>query len=399
MKNISLKGIFNICNLYIVVWLLYNFHWNGVGNFFPLINTLSSLFLAFNLVISIYYTFVVINNFALNSFFRVLLILTLLFVIYGTFSVLQSAVIVKGGYGGTINSGTYMIGALRSFLPIYTFFLFSMQGYITEKTMRVWFWIFLIQIIYTYMAFRISMGLDNMDDMRTNNRGYLFVYLFPYVFLFRKYPYFQYLLIFICLFGALLSLKRGAILITFLATIYFIWNQLNNASVKKKGLAIVIIVSMVVYGSAFIENMYENSTTFQRRFDKTLDGDMSGRDNIASNLLDVYVNSDIINLLFGYGADGTLKSGRYAHNDWLEMLFDQGLLGFTVYFVFWFVFFRLWRKENTKKSEIAFFLGLLFICSFPKTLFSMWYSMANMFITMPLGYCIATTYLSKKIIE
>ena len=87
-------------------------------------------------------------------------------------------------------------------------------------------------------------------------------------------------------------------MITSIATIYFLWNQLGSASIKKKGLAIIVVVAMIVYGSAFVENMYENSAAFQHRFEKTLEGNSSGRDVIVSHLLNIYVNSDIINLFF-----------------------------------------------------------------------------------------------------
>lgn len=391
MKKNGLNKCINICNIYIFLWLLYNFHWNAVGIFFPLINSLSNLFLAFNLVISLYCTYVVLDKYPQNSFFRVVLLIILLFIVYGLFSIVQGSVVYKANTGGTIKSGTYMIGALRTFLPIYAFYLFSKMGYITESTMRVWFWVFLAQTLLIYMLFRITIGADEMDEVRTNNKGYLFVYLFPFLFLFQKHPYIQYILLFVFMLGALFSLKRGAILVTCLATAYFLWNQLKHVSARKKGLALFALFVIVVYGSQLVERMYENNAIVQNRFDKTMDGNMSGRDVIASNLLEIYSRSDIFHIFFGFGADGTLEYGNYAHNDWIEMLFDQGLLGFIVYFAFWFTFYNIWRKEKHKKTDIAFFIGLLFVCSFPKTLFSMWYSMTNMFITMPLGYCLAKT--------
>ena len=396
MKKASINKYFNICNIYIILWLLYNFHWNAVGASLPGINALSNLFLALNLAVSIYYTYIVLNKYPLSSFFRVVFILILLFVLYGSFSIVQGAAVYKANTGGTIKSGTYMIGALRTFLPIYTFFIFSRLGYITEKTMRVWFWVFLAQTLFIYMTFRSALGLDEMDEVRTNNRGYLFVHIFSFIYFFRKHPYVQYALIFIFLLGSVLSIKRGAILVTCIATVYFFWNQLSHTSTKKRWLAIIVFFAMVIYGTQFVERMYENNAIVQHRFDKTIDGNMSGRDRIASNLWEIYSSSNIFHILFGFGADGTLAYGNYAHNDWLEMLFDQGLLGFIVYFAFWITFYNLWRKEKRKKTDIAFLLGLIFLCSFPKTLFSMWYSMTNMFITMPLGYCIAQINEGRK---
>ena len=194
------------------------------------------------------------------------------------------------------------------------------------------------------------------------------------------------------MFFTVLSIKRGAILVSSLAFIYMLLFALKNSSPSKKIATLVLFIALVGYGSIVIERMYENSVVFQHRVEHTLEGRTSGRDEIAENLLNIYLNSNILHLLFGYGADGTLKVGNYAHNDWLEMLFDQGVLGFVAYFIFWISVFRLWRREMIKKSDLGLFIGLIFICSFTKTLFSMWYSMANIFITMPLGYCLAQIY-------
>ena len=392
-KNIS--KYLNICNFYIAFWLLYNIHWNSVGEFFPRINALSNLFLAINLVISIYCTIKVLQKFMSIPLLKVTSCLVTLFVIYGVFSLFEGSSPVRG----TIDRGTYLIGALRTFLPIYTFFLFSKMGYITEKSIRIWFWVFLAQTLFIFMLFRDAMGLEEMDEMRTNNRGYLFVYLFPYLFFFREKPIIQYILIALFMIGALFSLKRGAILCTALAVSFFFWIQMAHLSVKRKALVLIIFFVFLVYGTRLVVHMYENSIVFQHRVENTLDGNTSGRDVIADNLLEIYSNSNIFHVIFGFGADGTLHYGNYAHNDWLEMLFDQGLVGFFVYLSFWFIFFSLWRKEVQRKSSIAFFLGLLFICNFPKTLFSMWYSNANMFITMLLGYALYLVYNNEMLLK
>lgn len=363
---------------------------------YPVIDRFSNLFLGVNLIISGYCTIIVLTRYARNPFFSKLTILVLLFVVYGLFSILQGSTITKVNTGTSINSGTYMIAALRSFLPIYTYFLFTKLGYVTEKMIKIWFWIFLAQTILLYMSYRIVLGLEDYDEMITNNRGYLFVYLFPFVYFFRKKPLLQYVLAALFLYFALFSLKRGSILITSLAFVFMFWSQTTNASNSKKGFAVIFLVVFVYFGIGVVERMYENSIVFQHRFESTMAGNVSQRDAIAEHLLDIYLCSDMLHLLFGYGADGTLQFGNYAHNDWLEMLFDQGILGFCVFSAFWITFFRIWRNEVRKKTDIAFLLGLIFICNFPKTLFSMWYSVANTFITMPLGYCLAQIYRTKK---
>lgn len=385
-----MKKIFNICNLYILLWLLYNFHWNDVGNLFPLLDALSNVFLGFNLLISAYCTFKVLTHYPINYFFKSMNVLLVMFIVYGLISIAFGSDI-KG-----IDKGAYLIGALRTFLPIYTCFLFTKLGYITEESIRIWVWIFLAESILIYFSFRVVLDVGGTYDLRTNNRGYLFATLLPFIYFFRNKTLLQYLLLLVLLFFSVQSIKRGAILIVSLGTIYLFWYKLSNVKTSRKILVLSALVLFVWIGSTFIEGLYNESTVFQDRVEATRQGDTSRRDVIAKGLMDKYTNADAFHMLFGFGADGTVRTGVYAHNDWLEMLFNQGPMGLLVFFFFWLNWFLLWRRQAAKNSEMAFLIGILFICNFPKTFFSMWYSAANIFVTLPLGYCLANIFVAKR---
>ena len=389
--------LLNICNLYIFIWVLYIFHWQDVGQAFPLLDSLSNVFLGFNLLISIYYSLVFWLKYKQNAIFKSINILILSFVIYGLFSIVERDYVGIGGMH--INSGTYLIGALRTFLPIYTCFVFTKLGYITEKTIRLWSWVFFAQCIYIYFVSRfVTLGLNSGDfgELRTNNTAYLFVSAFPLIYFHKDNPIIQYILIAIILLLTIAGLKRGAILIVFLATLYFFKHTLNESSIKIKLLSITVLLIFIVQGINIVTNLYENSDVFQHRIESTLEGNTSRRDIIAMHLLEIYTNSDIRHLIFGFGADGTLGYGSYAHNDWLEMLFDQGIWGLLLFFSFWILLFKQWKKQEINKNSLAFFLGLWLICNSTRTLFSMWYSMANIMVTMPLGYYFANLYSEKR---
>jgi len=381
--------------------MLYIFHWQDVGKAFPLLEALSNAFLGINLLISIYFTFVFWLKFKQSTVFKCINLLLFIFVMYGILSIATRDYVVCVD-GSRIKSGTYLISFLRSFLPIYTFFVFTILGYITEKTIRLWSWVFFAQCIYIYFVSRsVYLGLNSSDfgELLTNNTAYLFVSAFPLIYFHKNRPVVQYILIALLLFFTITGLKRGAILIIVLATLYFFMHTLRKASVKIKVLSIVALLLIVFSGLNVVSDLYENSATFQHRIESTLAGNSSGRDKIAAHLLGIYSNSDIINLVFGFGADGTLKYGNYAHNDWIEILFDQGILGLTIFLSFWFIMYKYWRKQVKRNSDMAFFLGLWLICNFSRTTFSMWYSMANIMVTMPLGYYFATIYLQETHIK
>ena len=373
------------------------FHWQDVGAAFPLLDSLSNVFLGFNLLISIYYSFVFWSKYKQNEIFKCINILILSFVIYGLFSIVERDYVGIGGRH--INSGTYLIGALRTFLPIYTCFVFTTLGYITEKTIRLWSWAFFVQCIYIYFVSRsVYLGLDTSDfgELRTNNTAYLFVSVFPLVYFHKNNTLIQYILIAILLFFTITSIKRGAILIVTLATFYFFMHTLKKSTFKIKLLTVAALLTIVFAGIDVVTNLYENSDTLQHRIEATLSGDTSGRDKIANHLLEIYTNSDIRHLIFGFGADGTLGYGKYAHDDWLEMLFDQGIWGLLLFLSFWILLFKHWKTQEKNKTNLAFFLGLWLICNFTRTFFSMWYSMANIMVTMPLGYYFATLDSEKR---
>lgn len=385
-KSSIFKRIFNISNLYIIIWLLYNFHWNDVGAQFPILENLSTVFLAINLGISLICTCIVLAQYAANSFIRHTNVVLILFIIYGLIHVLFGRDI------SNIDKGAYLIGVLRTFLPIYTFFLFTKLGYITEGVIKFWFWFFLAETLLIYYSYRVVLNVDGFEELRTNNRAYLFVALLPFLYFFRNRSWLQYIIIALIVAFTFFSIKRGAILVAVLTVVYFFWKTFTNVSVSRKILVLASFVILIAIGRQYTEGLYNNSDVFQRRVESTLEGDTSNRDIIVLNLLDKYSNGNIFNILFGFGADSTLKEGLLAHNDWVEVLYNQGLLSLIAYFCFWLAWFKIWRKQEKMHSELSVLIGLLFVSNFPKTFYSMWYSNSNMFITLPIGYFLALLY-------
>lgn len=81
----------------------------------------------------------------------------------------------------------------------------------------------------------------------------------------------------------------------------------------------------------------------------TASGQSSGRDILYSTYWSHYINNDnIVQLLFGEGAYHTENILHLkAHNDWLELLIDCGLCGAILYFVYWYSFFKMWKKVRS----------------------------------------------------
>ena len=294
--------------------------------------------------------------------------------------------------GTAIKSGSYLIGPLRSFLPIYTFYLFAQMGYLNEKIVRMWFPVFLVTSIHFFYYGLYMMRGGSFDELLTNNNGYLFYTLFPYVFLFNR-SWIQYSIAVILSLLTFMSLKRGAILATGICLVYFLYFKLRHFKRRTIVGASLLIMAFLYFGYRLMVRIYNDSATLQLRFEQTAEGNDSGRSRIKDNLMEIYTTqSSVFDFIFGYGGDATLRYGEnYAHNDWIEMLFNTGLIGLFIYTLLWYHYYKLWRFS--KKNLLAYMiLGMMFLSQFVKSNFSMWYSDLPVFTVMLLGFCLAKVY-------
>ena len=175
--------------------------------------------------------------------------------------------------------------------------------------------------------------------------------------------------------------------------IYFLYLLRNS----KRSAVVGIIVSMfIALGIVYYiyQSMMDSSAYFQARVEDTLEGDSSGRDNIYAFFFEYYMEETTTEQqLVGLGANATLDIfGQYAHNDWLEIAINQGLLGLIIFLVFWLVFFAVCLRKHPD-SRIRTTLCMLFAIFFLKSFFSMSYRSFTLYSNIVLGYCIATKFL------
>ena len=139
---------------------------------------------------------------------------------------------------------------------------------------------------------------------------------------------------------------------------------------------------------------YEQNEYLQKRMEQTMEGNSSGRDRIYENSWKVYSESqDIKNIILGYGFQVTYYNkqiGNYAHNDWLELLVDNGLVGALFYLYIFILLFKIIKKEkDLQKRYILISIAIIWLL---KSMFSMSFTsslMCIMFIT--LGWIFTTT--------
>ena len=181
----------------------------------------------------------------------------------------------------------------------------------------------------------LLMGKDVKET--TNNMGYLFVALMPTVALFKNKIRIQYVILIFCMAFIMMGMKRGAIIIGAVSLIYFLYfNYRYNKNVSK--IKVVGFSLLIIVAAFFItEYMIDSSDYFESRIEQTKNGSSSGRDKIYEHFWNHFKNElDSSKFLLGNGANATLGIGiNYAHNDWLEIAINQGVLGLVIYFIYW----------------------------------------------------------------
>jgi hypothetical protein len=290
----------------------------------------------------------------------------------------------------------YLQSSLNSLLPILVFTEYSKRGYLTKSRIQAYFFIFAFISVERYFSNYNSLIQETGQQEITNNFGYSFVSLFPFVFFFNKKPLVQYLFVAILMFFIVMSMKRGAIVVGAVAFAYFLYSRMKNSySLKNRIFTLFLSVALVVVAIVFVRDLLDNSDYFYSRVEQTEEGNMSGRNYIYTTLFNSLINEpSIAKIVFGRGADSTIPvAGNYAHNDWLETVYNNGLIGIVILLSFYIAFYNLarrYRRISAPEMYSAFFI--LFIICFLPTLFSMSIQDMDPSTTMLLGYFIYNSY-------
>ncbi len=288
---------------------------------------------------------------------------------------------------------SYIVKVSWSLLPIFVFYNYARKGILTKHVMIRWLPIFLATVTICYFVMLHASQLKRDEDEVTNNGGYLVLSLVPMLLFLKARSFKQYLFLAGLFLLIFLSIKRGAIMISLIiVAIYFLYLFRESKRSSQVGVVLALVVGL---SSAYFvfDRMLSSSEYFQQRLDDTLEGDTSGRDFIQGFFINYYLNGYTPEeKLIGKGANSTLELFNfYAHNDWIELAINQGLVGMLLYLVFWIAFLKLLFKKKTP-FEVRFCLVMLFFIYFMKTLFSMSYTEYTLYSSMTLGYCIAMSY-------
>lgn len=375
---------FNWCTFYTALWC--TMHLKGV------------LYTADSFSVAVYWMVMLMSLFCFVKVIfkptrlpvlKALNVLTVMFVLYGTFNILFEKPIVTGW--NVIPTDFYLKNLLNSILPIYAYYYFAEQGYITKK------WIITFTLIFIAIAFgRYTVSLHKAMELQskqaedvTNNAGYVFVALMPLACFLNKRPLVQYFYLGVCMVMIIFAMKRGAVVVGCACMAVFLYRSIITTTRWKRVLYILLSVAIVVIAYYFFLKEVETNSYFQSRLDATLEGNSSRRDELYAIFFDMIFDRDFIYILFGQGADSTVRLGpNYAHNDWLEIAVNQGVVGVLIYAFFIIQLLRFWIAIPNK-TFLKTAVGMVFAIFFLKSIFSMSINNSEIYVSLVLGYSMA----------
>lgn len=318
--------------------------------------------------------------------------LMFLFTIYGFILVLMGpSTLYYPISGKSMPSYNYIKSIYLSLLPIYPFYYYTKKGFLTAEHLRIWGVIFLASVTLSYIRMqRVALEALIDADETTNNSGYLFLSCLPLLVLYRKKPLIQFACLAFVIAFIVMSMKRGAIAIGLVCVVYFMLQSIRNSKGKTRILFMLLSIGICICAVFFFTHEMTTSDYMMKRIDDTLAGNSSGRDNLYSSFWKYFTEqADFKHYLIGRGANGTLEIYyNYAHNDWLEIAVNQGILGVVVYAFYWLCFYKTWKHATNIDAKTI--LALTALIFFAKTMFSMSYADMSYVSTSVLGYALAT---------
>ena len=334
-----------LIHIYLMLWCLYLLQ----GTLYPSGGIVSQSLLIVLLLVSIYYFFFAISQYKLPKVLIILSVILGVFTLYGAVSLCrgETFTLTSSGRMG-INALEYLKNIFISFLPIYVIYVASTESYLDESTLRFWTVIFLIISIIGFYRFQNELLTTIMEkglsqEEVTNNGAYEILAVMTLLPLFHKRPILQYALLVICILYVMIGMKRGALICTTAATLWFLYNSLRTRQYSRRSLLILALTIVTIFVIVhYVNFILESSDYFRQRLELTTAGDSSKRNELYGLYWHHFLaESNPLRFLFGNGANATLNIGpNYAHNDWLEIAINNGIVVVILYFIYWLTMFN-----------------------------------------------------------
>ena len=301
-----------------------------------------------------------------------------LIIIYLFFACLFSPVGIEGS----------MMNFVRIFYPfllLMSCYLLSFSGHVSKK--QIYFLyknsiLVIFALIIAFLGYKAGIGRMDIGD----NKAYMLLFCTPIIFLFfpKTKAIFYYSLIII---GSLIASKRGAFLGVFFTFLIFIYS-FRQFRFKSKFMVFLGLPMLLVLGYKY----FADSIFIFERFAKLEEDGGSGRDVVSLVIWEGWQKGNLLNQIIGNGwmselayvkSAMSMRKGLMAHNDWLQFLYDLGLVGILLLlsiFIALLAQIRSYKRKDSLYFAMICVSGIFFMRSISGGTFGDTASMPYLFI-------------------
>lgn len=225
--------------------------------------------------------------------------------------------------------------------------------------------IFIMGVGYFIMGKEIQISMLRSGYIASANSVFCVLTVLPFLLLLknRSFSLAAIVVTFLCV---LFSNKRSATLAFAIALIPTLLAYLNGIKSKVRRVILVILICVgCLMAFFYINSTYLEGNIFLR-YQSIEDDGGSGRVDIWAYVMNAFQNSDFFSKFFGHGhyAVSGLGSATAAHNDFLEVLYDYGIIAFIIYLLLHRSIIKkvlLLRRQQSPFFASYFFFAIIFI--------------------------------------
>lgn len=206
--------------------------------------------------------------------------------------------------------------------------------------------IFFLLLAFTVPLFILVLNFQNRLSVSTFsllNDVYFLLLLLPWVLLYPKIQW-KSIGILVIIIAVLLSMKRTALLSLVVAlVIYFLLERIRVRRLIDGRFLFGVFAFAAIMLPLYSYIDTQTDSYLLSRISSSSDDKGSGRVDIYNEVIKLQNESNISSWVIGHGHNRVVKSTSEfvsAHNDWLEVLFDYGLVGLVLYSCFHLLLLR-----------------------------------------------------------
>ena len=176
----------------------------------------------------------------------------------------------------------------------------------------------------------------------------------------------KWLILLIISLCVLISLKRSStiIIIATLIILYYADN-FRGHNLKPSTIVGALLIIVCVFGVLHLAS--DKVSVVSERFEALEDDGGSGRNSIFEDVYERYERGSIVQKIFGRGFDSVRRDSSYivpvsAHNDFLEVLYDFGAIGFIFYLLIHLSLIKWTIRLLRARSQLAFPVLISYVC-------------------------------------